>query len=75
MHHPGIFRTNIILERGAAMEELLKALHTIQDECRSHEDDGCKRCLLYSLSGACCGVTDIHPDNWLINDTPMKLLL
>ena len=57
------------------MEELLKALHTIQDECKRYDDQGCKRCPLYSIDCECCGITDLHPENWSINDTPKNLLL
>jgi len=46
-------------------KKLLDALQTIQDECNKHSGD-CKECPMY-VTGV-CGVTDLTPDNWDINN-------
>lgn len=53
------------------MKKLIEALHVIQDECKKHDD--CECCPLYV--NLVCGVNDLDPDNWKINDEAQKALL
>ena len=58
------------------MEELIKALHVIQDECRKYSaKDSCGDCPLSTENGRLCCVTDLIPDQWKINDEVQKALL
>ena len=61
------------------MKELIEALHVIQDECKSHCDKSgnfyCKECPMWSDDSNVCGITDMTPDNWKINDEVQKALL
>ena len=55
------------------MEELLKALRTIQDECKRH--DSCKACPLYSETCERCGVMEIYPESWKFIEAPIPRLI
>ena len=58
------------------MKELIKALHTIQDECKKHQNRengwNCENCPMFVNA---CGITDTSPDSWTINDEVQKALL
>lgn len=47
------------------MEELIKALHVIQNECNKHGN--CKDCPM-SFEAGTCAIADIQPMNWKIKD-------
>lgn len=55
------------------MEELIKALHVIQDECNRNED--CHTCPMCTENGVICNVVEKSPDAWKINDEVQKALL
>lgn len=54
------------------MKELIEALHVIQDECKTH-DPKCTECPLFVCGS--CGVVDLEPADWKINEAPQKALL
>lgn len=43
-------------------DELLKALQTIEEECKNN--DNCASCPLYSCENSDCGVTSNTPSTW-----------
>lgn len=47
-------------------EQIIEALKTIQEVCNENNND-CECCPLYACEGI-CGVMDLSPDNWKIND-------
>lgn len=58
-------------------EEILNALHVIQDVCESHTnqfsdkfDTNCKKCPLCMMieDTPICNITDLAPDSWSIDD-------
>lgn len=58
-------------------EEILNALHVIQDTCEYYQSnivdrDRCKQCPLYTRieDNDTCTITDLEPDNWSIADNP-----
>ena len=53
------------------MKKLIEALHVIQDECKKTQN--CPDCPLYVDNA--CGVHDLDPCDWKINDEVQKALL
>lgn len=58
-------------------EEILNALHVIQDTCNYYTKDfdsnyGCKKCPLCTMVeySPMCTVADLNPYNWSIADDP-----
>ena len=58
-------------------EEILNALHVIQDTCDYYQGnigdrDRCKQCPLCTRieDNDTCTITDLEPDNWSIADDP-----
>lgn len=56
-------------------EEILNALHVIQDTCKYYIKNGyedCRKCPLCTVvEGApTCTIADLEPDNWGIADDP-----
>ena len=57
------------------LNELIHALHVVQDECEKHayEKEECENCPM--LVGEKCAVIDLSPCDWKINDEVYKALL
>lgn len=52
-----------------SQRDIVTALHTIQEECNSHDDCfGCPFRLDLASDFVKCGVRDLDPCNWDIND-------
>ena len=57
------------------MNELIKALHVIKDECKKHDLGDCAECPLSNEDACMCKIKEKLPANWTINDEVQKALL